>query len=200
MLRVLINNWWLLALRGTLALLFAGMAFSSHTLTGTWLLSSIALAGVVVVFGLLAIAAGVCTIVAAVRGARGEKWWLLLWDGIAVCVLGTVVLLAPKLDLISLARMLAVCALTIGVVELVLARTLRRHVPDEWFLAVSGAASFGFGLYLFLFWTHEATAMLRWLAAYAAFSGLAILGLAFRLRALRASVHELAGHTLLRKN
>jgi uncharacterized membrane protein HdeD (DUF308 family) len=198
MLRVLINNWWLLALRGVFALLFAGMAFSSHTVTGTYLLSAIALAGVVVVFGLLAIAAGVCTIVAAVRGAGGEKWWLLFWDGVAVCILGAVVLLAPKLDLILLARMLAMCAVVIGIVELLLTRTLRRHVPDEWFLAVSGAASVCFGLYLFLFWTQETATMLRWLATYAAFSGLAILGLAFRLRGLRASVHELAEHTKLR--
>jgi uncharacterized membrane protein HdeD (DUF308 family) len=200
MLRVLINNWWLLALRGVFALLFAGMAFSSHTVTGTWLLSAIALAGVVVLFGLLAIAAGVCTIVAAVRGPGGEKWWLLLWDGVAVCVFGIIVLLAPKLDLIWLARMLAAAALLIGVMELVLARTLRRHVPDEWFLAVSGAASFCFGLYLFLFWTEEATAILRWLAVYAAFSGLAILGLAVRLRMLRTTVHELAAHSLPRKD
>ena len=199
MLRVLITNWWLLALRGVLALLFAGMAFSSHTVTGTWLLSAIALAGVVVSFGLLAIAAGVCTIVAAVRGAGGEKWWLLLWDGVAVCAFGIVVLLAPKLDLIWLARMLAVCAVLIGIMELALARTLRRHLPDEWFLAASGVASVCFGLYLFLFWTEEATGILLWLAVYAAFSGLAILGLAFRLRALRRSVHELAGHANLRE-
>ena len=110
MLRILINNWWLLALRGVFALLFAALAFSSHTVMGTWLLSAIALAGVVVFFGLLAIAAGVCTIVAGVRGAGEEKWWLLFWDGVAVCIFGAVVLLAPELDLIWLARMLAVCA------------------------------------------------------------------------------------------
>jgi uncharacterized membrane protein HdeD (DUF308 family) len=195
MLRVLINNWWLLALRGIFALLFATLAFSSHTVMGTWLLSAIALAGVVVFFGLLAIAAGVCTIVAGVRGASEEKSWLLFWDGVTVCVFGAVVLLAPKLDLIWLARMLAACAVVIGIVELLMARTLRRHLPDEWFLAVAGAASFCFGLYLFPAWNQEAATMLRWLATYAAFSGLAILGLAFRLRTLRRSVHELAGHT-----
>lgn len=198
MLRVLINNWWLLALRGVFAILFAGMAFSSHSATGTWLLSAIAHAGVVVAFGLLAIAAGVCTIVAGVRGASAEKWWLLLWDGVAVCAFGAVVLLAPELDLTWLARLLAGCAAVIGTVELVLARTLRRHIPDEWFLAVSGAASLCFGLYLFLFETQEANTILRWLAAYTAFSGLAILALAFRLRGLRASIHELAEHARLR--
>jgi uncharacterized membrane protein HdeD (DUF308 family) len=200
MLRILINNWWLLALRGVFALLFAALAFSSHTVMGTWLLSAIALAGVVVFFGLLAIAAGVCTIVAGVRGAGEEKWWLLFWDGVAVCIFGAVVLLAPELDLIWLARMLAVCAVGIGIVELLMARTLRRHVPDEWFLAVSGAASFCFGLYLLLLWTQEVTTMLRWLATYAAFSGLAILGLASRLRTLRHSVHELAGHAGARQD
>ena len=202
MLRVLINNWWLLALRGVFALLFAALAFSSHSVMGTWLLSAIALAGMVVFFGLLAIAAGACTIVAGIRGAStpsgGERSWLLFWDGVAVCVFGAVVLLAPELDFIWLARMLAVCAVVIGIVELLLARSLRRHVPDEWFLAVSGAASFCLGLYLFPLWIREATTMLRWLGTYAAFSGLAILGLAFRLRALRQSVHKVAEHAIAR--
>src|SRR5215470_14246090 len=119
MLRVLINNWWLLALRGIFALLLAGLAFSSHTVMGTWLVSAIALAGLVVFFGLLAIAAGVCTIVAGIRGAStpggGERSWLLFWDGVAVCAFGAVVLLAPELDFIWLARMLAVCAVVIGI-------------------------------------------------------------------------------------
>jgi uncharacterized membrane protein HdeD (DUF308 family) len=81
-----------------------------------------------------------------------------------------------------------------GHLELVVARRLRRHIQDEWLLALAGLASLCFGLYLFLFWKGEPTTLLRWLAGYAAFSAVAILALAFRLRALRGSVHALAGH------
>jgi hypothetical protein len=87
---------------GVFALLFAMFAFSLQTVMGMWLLSAIALAGLVVLFGLLALLAGVCTIAAAIRGAGHEKPSLLLWDGIIICVAGAAIILAPRLDLIWL--------------------------------------------------------------------------------------------------
>ncbi len=195
MIRVMINNWWLLALRGAFALLFAMFAFSMQTVMGTWLVSAIALAGVVVLFGLLALAAGICTIAAAIRGAGRDKSFLLLWDGIAICVAGIVILVERRVDLQLLVHGIAVWALIIGVLELLLARRLRRHLPDEWSLAVAGAVSFGFGLFFLVARMTEAIAMLRWVGLYAGFSAAMILALAFRLHSLRASVHHLAQHT-----
>ncbi len=195
MIRVMINNWWLLALRGTFALLFAMFAFSMQTVMGTWLLSAIALAGLVVLFGLLALSAGICTIAAAIRGAGREKSLLLLWDGIFICVAGIVILLAPRVDLTWLVHGIAVWAMIVGVLELLLARRLRRHLPDEWSLAVAGAVSFGFGAFFLVAGMTEAIPMLRWLGVYAGFSAVMILALAFRLHGLRASVHHLAQHT-----
>jgi uncharacterized membrane protein HdeD (DUF308 family) len=195
MIRVLINNWWLLALRGVFALLFAMFAFSLQTVMGMWLLSAIALAGLVVLFGLLALSAGICTMAAAVRGAGYEKSSLLLWDGVIICIAGAAIILAPRLDLVWLVYGFAVLALVAGVIELLQARKLRRHISDEWFLALAGAGSLCLGAYLLVARPTGATTMLRWLGVYAGFSAVAILGLAFRLRALRASVHALARHS-----
>lgn len=192
MLRVLIHNWWLLALRGVFAALLALFAFSMHTAMGTWLLSAMASAGLVVLFGILAIAAGISTIAAAMRGAAQDRSHLLLGDGIAICIGGVVILLAPRLDLIWLVTTVAVLAMVVGVLELTMARRLRRHVPDEWSLALSGAVSFSLGAYFVLARTMEAGSMLKWLSVYASFSAVAILALAFRLRSLQASIHELA--------
>lgn len=194
MMRVLINNWWLLALRGVFAFLFAVFAFCVQTVTGTWLLSAIALSGLVVLFGLLALLAGLCTIAAAIRGAGREKSFLLLWDGIAICIAGGVILLAPRLDLTFLVHGVAVWAIAVGMLELLLARTLRRHIPDEWSLALAGTVSFLLGAYFLAAHVTEPISMLRWLGVYAAFSAVAILVLASRLHALRASVHALAKH------
>jgi uncharacterized membrane protein HdeD (DUF308 family) len=194
MIRVLIKNWWLLALRGVFALLFAMFAFSMRTVMGTWLLSAIALAGLVVLFGLLALLAGLCTIAAATHGAGREKSSLLFWDGIAICCAGVVILLAPRLDLTWLVHGIAVWALIVGILELLLARTLKRHMPDEWSVAVAGAASLGFGILFLVSGLTEATSMLRWLGVYAGFSAVTILTLSARLHALRASAHVLAQH------
>jgi len=194
MMRVLINNWWLLALRGVFALLFAILAFSLQTVMGMWLISAIALAGLVVFFGLLALSAGLCTIVAAIRCAGHNKSFLLLWDGIIICVAGAASILAPRLDLIWLVYGIAVWALVAGVLELLQAQKLRRHIPDEWFLALTGAGSLCLGAYLLISRPTEAILMLRWLGIYAGFSAITILGLAFRLHALRAAAHKLATH------
>ncbi|HEY6272915.1 MAG TPA: DUF308 domain-containing protein [Terriglobales bacterium] len=196
MIRILIKNWWLLALRGVFALLFGMFAFSLRTMIDTWVLGAVARAGLVVIFGFLAFAAGLCTITAAMRGAGTEKSYLLLCDGIAICVGGAVILFAPRLDLIWLIYAVAVFAITVGILELLLARTLRRHVPDEWALALAGAGSFCFGVYFLAAPKTETISMLRWLGIYAGFSGVAILALAFRLHSLRTSVHGLAGHAV----
>ena len=194
MIRVLIDNWWLLALRGVFALAFALFGLWLDSASGTWLLTAIAQAGLVILFGVLAFAAGACTIVAAVRGAeRHERWLPLLLDGVIICLAAGFILLAPRLDLVWLARLVAAWAVVGGVLELMAARHLRRHLQDEWLLAVAGLASLGFGLYLFFAWNREASTMVRWLTGYAAFSAVAILALAFRLRALRGTAHTLAG-------
>src|SRR5260370_35952982 len=167
MMRVLINNWWLLALRGVFALLFAAFAFSVQTVTGTWLLSAIALSGVVVLFGLLGVSAGNCTIAAAIRGAGHEKSLLLLWDGIAICIAGAVILLAPRLDLVWLVRGIAAWAIVVGIVELLLARTVRRHIPDERPLTLARAGSFLLCAYFLLARTTGSLSLLQSHAVYA---------------------------------
>jgi uncharacterized membrane protein HdeD (DUF308 family) len=197
MIRTLINNWWLLALRGSFALMLSVLAFSLQGLEKAFVTRPIVHMGVVVIFGLLALAAGACTIASAVRNAGKEISHLLLWDGIAVCVAGSVIMFAPRFDLVWLAYLVAGWAIVVGLLEILAARKLRRHIPDEWSLTVSGLGSLILGAYFLFKRTEEAGSMLLWLGVYAGFSAIAILGLAFRLHAIRASIHELARRKVL---
>jgi uncharacterized membrane protein HdeD (DUF308 family) len=197
MIRTLINNWWLLALRGVFAMAFAILAFSLRRLAESFLTRPIVHAGVVVIFGLLALAAGICTIAAAVRRADKDKSHLLLWDGVAVCIAGLVIVLAPKLELTWLVDIVAIWAVVIGVLELLIARRLRRHIPAEWSLAFAGMGSLCLGVYFLLQRSNEGASLLLWLAVYAAFSAVTILVQAYRLRALRSSIHAVASHAEL---
>jgi uncharacterized membrane protein HdeD (DUF308 family) len=194
MIRVLIHNWWLLALRGVFAALFAAFAFSLKTAMGTWLLSAMAAAGLVVLFGVLVLAAGLCTMAAALRGAGPDRWHLLLGDGIAICIAGSVILFAPRLDLTWLVSAVAVVAMVVGILEILMARGLRHHIPDAWILTLAGAVSFCLGAYFVIARLMPAESMLQWLGVYAGFSALAMLALALRLHNLQASVHALAEH------
>ena len=77
---VLIGNWWALALRGILAILFAIIAF-------VWPAS--AAAALILVFGAYALVDGIFALIAALRAARhhGRSGGLLL-EGILNLLIG----------------------------------------------------------------------------------------------------------------
>jgi uncharacterized membrane protein HdeD (DUF308 family) len=195
MLRVLVHNWWLLLIRSILALAFAVFVLFAQTLGSAWLTRAVALASVVEFFGLFAFCAGLITIVAAMRSfGKESEWWLLLVDGLGACIAGGVALAAPNLTFLHLVRLIGLWALFLGGAELIMARKLRRHVPDEWFLALTAAASLAFGLYLW-FWRYlQLHQLLAWLGAYALFSACAMLALGIRLHKLRNLAHLAAQH------
>lgn len=194
MIRLLIQNWWLLFLRGILAIAFAIFIFVFLPFLPAPFLRQFAFAGLAAIFALFAFATGVLTIAAAVRGAgQGGSSWLMLADGIAVTIGGLVILLAPGSTLTHVIQLIAIIAFVVGVLEFVAGIHLRRHVTDEWLLITGGVISIAFAPCLLLANVGTAQTALTWISIYALASGLAVIGLALRLRSLRNSIHALAG-------
>lgn len=194
MIRLMIQNWWLLFLRGILAIAFAIFIFAFMPFLPAPFLRQFAFAGLATIFALFAFATGVLTIAAAVRGAgQGGSSWLMLADGIAVTVGGLVILLSPGLTLMHVIQLIAFIALVVGVLEFVAGIHLRRHVTDEWLLITGGIISVAFAPCLLLAHVGTVESALTWISIYAFASGLAVIGLALRLRSLRNSIHALAG-------
>jgi uncharacterized membrane protein HdeD (DUF308 family) len=194
MIRLMIQNWWLLFLRGVLAIAFAIFIFVFMPFLPAPFLRQFAFAGLGAIFALFALATGVLTIAAAVRGAgQGGSSWLMLADGIAVATGGLIILLAPGSTLVRLIHLIALIALVVGVLEFVAGIHLRRHVTDEWLLISGGVISIAFAPCLLLANVGTVQAALTWISIYAFASGVAIIGLALRLRSLRNSIHALAG-------
>lgn len=198
MIRLLIQNWWMLLLRGVFALAFAVFIFVFMPFVPAPLLRELAFAGLVVIFALFAIATGVLTIAAAVWRASQSASWLLLADGIVVTAGGLVVLISPALTLARVILLIAATALLVGILEMVAGFHLRRHIADEWLLVSGGLVSVAFAAWLLLARGGDAHAVLTWISIYAAANGLALVGLAFRLRGLRNSIHALVSPTKTR--
>jgi uncharacterized membrane protein HdeD (DUF308 family) len=195
MLRILVHNWWLLALRGAFALAFAVIVFSLRVFGSTWLLQVIAFTSVVELFGLFAFLSGLFTLMAAARGfSKESSWWLLFLDGVAVCLGGLAAVAVPDLSFITLVRVIGFWALLVGACEILMARKLRHHLPDEWFLVLSGIGSAAFSIFLLLGWTSQVRQLILWLGFYALFSSFTMLALAFRLLKLRSLAHQAARH------
>jgi len=192
MIETLIKNWWLLLLRGLLALLFSVMTFLMLSSADTFTLREFAMKGMVIFFGLLALIAGACTAAAGIWKAATGKWWLLLVDGVVVASAGLLLIFANRFSFWTVTQAVVVLAGAIGLIEVAAARSLRRHLPDEWFLALAGLASVGFAVLFLVLKPEEPRAMFVWLGSYSGFSALCLLALAFRLRSLRAAIHRLA--------
>jgi uncharacterized membrane protein HdeD (DUF308 family) len=195
MLRVLVHNWWLLILRGALALAFAIFVLFAQTAGLVGFLRAVAWASLVEFFGLFAFCAGLLTLVAALRSFGKEReWWLLLVDGLGACLAGGVAVAVPNLTFLLLVKLIGAWALFVGLCELLMAHKLRRHVPDEWFLALSAFASLVFGFYLYFWWYLQMQQLLMWLGAFSLFSAFTMLALGLRLRNLRHRAHLEAQH------
>lgn len=193
MIRMLIKNWWLLFLRGILAIAFAIFIFVFLPFVPAPLLRQLAFAGLAAIFALFAFASGLLTIIAAVRGAgQGGSSWLMLADGIAVTAGGLIILLSPGLTLLHLIQIIGLTVLVVGMLELLAGVHLRRHVADEWLLVSGGVTSIAFAACLLLTRVGTVQAALTWIAIYALANGLAMMGLSLRLRSLRNSIHKLA--------
>lgn len=194
MLGTLIRNWWLFAVRGVLAALFSIITFLMRGSAESFLLREFALKGLIVFLGMLALAAGVCTIAAGAWTSSKNRWLLLVLDGLAVSAAGLILILLNSVSFHMVIYLLLLLATMIGILELAGARTLRRHVPDEWFLGLAGLVSIGFAV-AFLWTKLEPALYIIWLGSYSGFSAICMLGLALRLRSLRRAVHRIAAST-----
>ena len=194
MIQTLITNWWLLALCGVLDAIMSVIYFIMQETDGPLTFHS--WSGAVVFLGEVALAAGACTIAAGIwRSAKG-KCWLLVLNGLALGAFGLIHFFVRfRISFLTFALLIILMAMSIGILELVIARTLRhpRHVADRWFLALAGVVSVGFALAFFALgfrWIKiepGSHADLLWLGSYFGFSAICMLGLALRLHSLGLS-------------
>jgi len=170
----LARSWWALLLRGLVAIGFAIVA---------WARPGPTLAILVILFGLYAICDGIAALAGAVRaGRREEGWGLLAAEGFFGIALGLFTLMAPAKALTIAFVMIAIWALCTGVLEIIEAARLRRYIPGELLLVLSGVVRILFGV-LLLARPGAGVLTLLWIAAaYALADGILLIGLSLRLK------------------
>jgi uncharacterized membrane protein HdeD (DUF308 family) len=182
MIETMIKSWWLLALCGVLDAIYAVMNFS-HAESGIHYRATL------VRMGMLALAAGACTIAAAIWSFRNSKSWLLVLNGVALSALGLILSFwRGRLAFRTVALLIVVMAISAGIFALVSARTLPGHVADRWLLSLAGVASVGFalGFLAFVFRLIKLDPgspgqTLLWMGSYFGFSAIFMLALGLRL-------------------
>ena len=172
---LLLRTWWMLALRGAIALLFGVLALVWPGLTLLWL---------VALFAAYALLGGVASVMGAVRHRHSdEKWWLIFLLGLVSMAAAVSAIVYPGLTALVLVLMMGANALLTGVLDLAVAIRLRQAIRGKWLLILSGIASIVFGVWVFLFPGAGALALVWLISVHAIVTGVLLLALAFRVRA-----------------
>jgi uncharacterized membrane protein HdeD (DUF308 family) len=167
-------NWWLLALRGLVAVLFGVLAFmwpGATLITLVWL------------FGAFALVNGILSLVLAAKTPKGyPKMGSLILGGLLGILAGLLAFVMPGITALGLLILIAAWAIATGVMDLVAAVRLRKVINNEWLLILAGIASVVFGVLLLLQPAAGALVLIWWIGAWALVLGFLLMILAFRMR------------------
>ena len=166
-------NWWLLALRGLVAVLFGVLAFmwpGATLITLVWL------------FGAFALVNGILSLVLAAKTKGYPKVGSLIFGGLLGILAGLLAFVMPGITALGLLILIAAWAIVTGIMELVAAVRLRKIINNEWLLVLAGIASVAFGVILLFQPAAGALVLIWWIGAWALLSGILLMILAFRMR------------------
>ncbi len=169
----LARNWWAIAIRGVLGIVFGLIALFQPGVT---------MLSLVLVFSAYALADGVFAIVAAVRAAsRHERWALLVFEGLVDIAAAAAAFLWPGITVVAFVLLVATWAILSGV--LLMAAAFRLNIDHgRWWLAFGGLVSVLYGVLLVSAPLIGALVLTWWLGAYAIVFGAALLVVSFRLK------------------
>jgi uncharacterized membrane protein HdeD (DUF308 family) len=132
--------WWVMLVRGVLAVLFGLAALIWPGLT---------LLVLVFLFGAYALVDGVAALVAAIQERKNNRqWWVLLLEGIAGIAAGVLAFIWPGITVLVLLYVIAAWAIVTGFIEIAAAFSGRMSAAQEWTLAAAGILSVLLGVIL----------------------------------------------------
>jgi len=178
----LTSNWWLVLLRGILAILFGIFALAQP---------AIALAAFVLVFGVWAFIDGVDALAMSVSG--GKSWQLALLGLVGIAV-GLLTFFRPGFTALGLYAAIAAWAIARGLLEIAVAIDLRKEIHNEFWLVLAGIASITFGVLLILLPAAGVLALAWLIGIYALLFGILNVALSLRLRHVHGEAEKIRPH------
>lgn len=161
-------------------LLFGLVAIAFGVATLVWPDRSVV--AMVMTFGVLALADGAVSLLSIVRRDLALPRWLLLLYALASIGFGLMALLQPGSMAAAMLWVLAVWLIVAGIARIVFAVQVRKLVSGEWLLALSGLLAIALGV---LFFARPGIGLLTialWVAAGALVYGILQVVVALRMR------------------
>jgi uncharacterized membrane protein HdeD (DUF308 family) len=167
--------WWLVLLRGILAILFGLFAlFAPAT----------ALLALVYVFGAYAILDGITAVVTGVRHRKSEGHWVwTVVQGVISIAAGIVAFVWPGVTVLAILFVIAFWLIVSGIAEIMQSFQMRKRASRTWgWMLAAGIISVLFGIALIVQPSAGLLTLLWLVGAYAVVFGVIIVVWAFRLR------------------
>jgi uncharacterized membrane protein HdeD (DUF308 family) len=178
----LFRNWWIVAVRGVLAIVFGILALIWPDTTKLAL---------VLLFGAFALVDGFSATAAGIALAPYfKRWWALLLEGLTGILIGVLTFSWPNVTGLILLYFIAAWAVITGIFEIVAAIEFRNVVSREWAMVLGGILSVLLGVLLFAFPSAGAVGVVWLIGVYAIVFGIIELIAAFHLRGLLRSIEK----------
>jgi uncharacterized membrane protein HdeD (DUF308 family) len=117
---ILHRTWWVLLLRGLVAIAFGVL---------TWAQPAVSLAALVLTFGAFTFVDGLLGVYSAIQGRdQMRHWWVLLLWGLAGVVVGVLTVVAPGAGMMAMLWVLATYAVIFGVLMVLLSFKLKKGI------------------------------------------------------------------------
>jgi uncharacterized membrane protein HdeD (DUF308 family) len=167
--------WWILLLRGVLALAFGLVS---------WFQPHITISVLMLYFGVYVLLDGLLSVWGGITDIKGNKyWWVLLIWGLVGIVVGVMALSSPATTLLMLLRYMAIWAIVTGALEIISVIRPAADEKREWVLVLGGLVSIVFGVILLAQPVSSLAVILGIVAAYATMFGIILIILGFMARA-----------------
>jgi len=168
---IVAQHWWVMLLRGIVAILFGVIAFLWPGLT---------LASLVLLVGVAFLSDGIASVAAGLRG----RFWQSTLIGVVSILAGLATFFSPGLTAMALLYVIAFWAIVRGVFEILAAIEFRKVIEGEVLLGLAGLLSIAFGVFIILNPGAGALSIVWMLAIYAVLLGVTLVILSFRLKSL----------------
>lgn len=171
-----VERWWVHLLRGIIAIAFGLVAFVWPQMTMLTLLFF---------YGVFALLDGFI-VIGGIAGRAGSSAIGSLLAGTIGIGIGLLTLFWPGVVAVGLVVYVGIWAMIRGAMDVFHGLQLRKRIPNEWSLPVSGLLSILFGFLIFVAPQLGIVAIIWPVAACAVLAGILLIALAFRLRGLES--------------
>ena len=170
----LARNWWVLMLRGVLAILLGVLALVNPAAT---------MAALILVFAAFAVADGILSIITSLTAPADYRGWVwLLVSGLAGVVIGVLTFFWPGVTAVVLLYYVMAWLVVTGIFQIMAGIRLRKEITGEFWLILGGALAVIMGVYLMMNPAVGLLAMLWVLGFYAIVFGALLIAVSLRLR------------------